>query len=431
MGRATRWLKGLLGFKTTETNRRKSAPSRHRSDIAGGEDERAIAVAEAAVAAAQAAAAVVRITSNFGVRAGRNREEWAAITVQSHFRAYLVRKRGLPGMAFIVAGIYMFMSSLVNHLKSKARKALRALRALVKLQALARGYIVRRQTAYILRRLQALVRAQSRVRSRVGSSESSMISSHAHHQGPATPEKCERIPTSRSFKYGGHQSTLKKSGSDFDNHRTRPWRSVSRSNNLDEDTTIKILQVDNSNVMMMMKNPSSHSRSSSRRVLYPPSYHDSLGSAAAAVSSPSSGEVQSLRRFEFSHYDNAYQGDSISPPTTLYSSSRGLLGTPAKSDGTRSCGNNTIAGDHPKNYMAYTQSSKAKVRSASAPKQRPPLERSCSASMAKRYSVYGNGDASKVMMQRGSVSRCYPGSGLLDRVGDDFSSSSSHWPRAV
>ncbi|EPS74034.1 hypothetical protein M569_00734, partial [Genlisea aurea] len=61
-------------------------------------------------------------------------EEWAAVMVQSRFRAYL------------------------------ARKALRALKALVKLQALARGYIVRKQTAYIFERLQALVRAQSRAR---------------------------------------------------------------------------------------------------------------------------------------------------------------------------------------------------------------------------------------------------------------------------
>lgn len=58
------------------------------------------AVAEAAVAAAQAAAAVVRLTSsgrNISVAAEaavgivvRSREEQAAVTIQSHFRAYLV-----------------------------------------------------------------------------------------------------------------------------------------------------------------------------------------------------------------------------------------------------------------------------------------------------------------------------------------------------
>jgi myosin heavy subunit len=44
---------------------------------------------------------------------------------------------------------------------SQARKALRALRSLVKLQALVRGYLVRKQTATTLQRLQALMRLQA------------------------------------------------------------------------------------------------------------------------------------------------------------------------------------------------------------------------------------------------------------------------------
>ena len=43
---------------------------------------------------------------------------------------------------------------------------MRALKALVKLQALVRGYLVRRQAAATLQSMQALVRAQAAVRAR-------------------------------------------------------------------------------------------------------------------------------------------------------------------------------------------------------------------------------------------------------------------------
>ncbi|KAG0619156.1 hypothetical protein M758_4G121100 [Ceratodon purpureus] len=63
-------------------------------------------------------------------------EDWAAIRIQTAFRAYL------------------------------ARRALRALKGLVRLQALVRGHTVRRQATITLRCMQALVRVQARVRAR-------------------------------------------------------------------------------------------------------------------------------------------------------------------------------------------------------------------------------------------------------------------------
>lgn len=78
--------------------------------------------------------------------------------------------------------------------------------------------------------------------------------------------------------------------------------------------------------------------------------------------------------------------------------------------------------DHP-SYMAYTESSKAKARSLSAPKQRPQWERSSSqwerSNSVNRYSVQRDGDArTSAQKQHSSLSSsAYPGSGRLDQLG--------------
>ncbi|KAI3448003.1 hypothetical protein Pfo_004668 [Paulownia fortunei] len=93
------------------------------------------AAAEAAVAAAQAAAEVVRLTTVTQF-AGKSKEEVAAIKIQTAFRGYL------------------------------ARRALRALRGLVRLKSLVDGPTVKRQSANTLKCMQTLSRMQSQIQSR-------------------------------------------------------------------------------------------------------------------------------------------------------------------------------------------------------------------------------------------------------------------------
>uniref|UniRef100_A0A0D9VU43 DUF4005 domain-containing protein n=1 Tax=Leersia perrieri TaxID=77586 RepID=A0A0D9VU43_9ORYZ len=99
------------------------------------------AAAEAAVAAAHAAAEVVRLTGKPSALAPPatpppSSHEHAALMIQSVYRGYL------------------------------ARRALRALKGLVRLQALIRGQAVRRQTAATLRGLESLMKIQARQRAR-------------------------------------------------------------------------------------------------------------------------------------------------------------------------------------------------------------------------------------------------------------------------
>lgn len=160
MGISAKWFKSIVGTKKQEklqnignSDNKKEATTRfwHRRnrsvefDAVKTEDElmerttlsTGDAVIQTSSNSASSPTTSLHVQMSSQARSELNvKEEWAATVIQTAFRAFL------------------------------ARRALRALKGLVRLQALVRGHAVRKQAAITLRCMQALVRVQARVRAR-------------------------------------------------------------------------------------------------------------------------------------------------------------------------------------------------------------------------------------------------------------------------
>ncbi|XP_004501461.1 protein IQ-DOMAIN 6 isoform X2 [Cicer arietinum] len=151
MGASGKWVKALIGFKKPDKDehgkeggkskkwrlwRSSSGDNGSWKGLKGNHHKAVSECSESPTAAEAFTAAVATVVRAQPKDFRLVRQEWAAIRIQTTFRAFL------------------------------ARRALRALKAVVRIQALVRGRQVRKQAAVTLRCMQALVRVQARVRAR-------------------------------------------------------------------------------------------------------------------------------------------------------------------------------------------------------------------------------------------------------------------------
>ncbi|CAN6709610.1 unnamed protein product [Malus baccata var. baccata] len=353
------------------------------------------AVAEAALAAAHAAAEVVRLTNGAppgtssqvslpGAAPSIVRRHLAAVKIQSAFRRYL------------------------------ARRALRALKSLVKLQALVRGRIVRKQSADMLRRMQTLVRVQARARASQSlmseTLHSSSKSSLSYHP-PESPDKTGYQHRVYSGKFDG-PSILQRCRSNsnvrdaINRDRRRlasgwldQWMEEStwqnrrdgslRYEHSDDVKVDKILEVDTWKPHLGSQRRPQAFQTAHRVVTsdhHNPNFmtYDSPSKRSTKGSNlnPSQASIDAVSmrylKYPLATDEAAFRTAPNSPQAFSASCRPGSSGrrghhfTPARSECSWGFFNGYAS--HP-NYMANTESSRAKVRSQSAPRQRLEFEK--------------------------------------------------------
>ncbi|KAG1346372.1 protein IQ-DOMAIN 1 [Cocos nucifera] len=240
MGGSAKWIKSIIGLKKSEKDEqvgggcgsgkgrkwklwRSSSGSRSGSHRSASEASDASSSADAFSAAM---ATLARVPSkDFKVA----RQEWAAIRIQTAFRGFL------------------------------ARRARRALRGIVRLQALVRGRQVRKQAALTLKCMQALVRVQARMRARrvrlttEGLAVQQMLESRRNQMDPLKEAEegwCDRQGTLDEVRANlqlRQEGALKRERAITYSLSQQQWRSTSDAKSQSSAASLKHHELDTSN----------------------------------------------------------------------------------------------------------------------------------------------------------------------------------------
>ncbi|KAF8394370.1 hypothetical protein HHK36_020578 [Tetracentron sinense] len=298
-----------------------------------------------AVAAAQASAAVIRLTTAATGRPSAV-EEAAAIKIQAVFRSYL------------------------------ARKALCALKGLVKLQALVRGHLVRKQATAALRCMEALVTAQARARA----------------QRIRMTEEAQPITRRQLI----HKKSL----------RDNQFRQANNELDRGMEENIKIVEMDLGESRGSLKSRNSYSnhpqieQAEHRFSQHYARHHARSKQDHQPQISPAPSSLTDMSPRTCSGHFEEYSFTTTQSNPQYYSAM-------SRPDPPRAFARtehaDSMSHDYAffPNYMAKTESYRAKVRSQSAPKQRPDLcERQPSS--RRKASMEGRNVPRGVRMQRSS-----------------------------